>query len=530
MTVYAHKEINMKLGREEQTQLNNRFPKDVELSLGNHLSGKVQADLYEIIPVGKPAFLWITYFQNKNAALLVFKTQHGYKFEITTSCFIDELAYGTIFTGVYFTRPKTKDSFQSFFCINDIQYYRGKNVSEMTEMNMYNKLAFISQVFDNKELDNINGFDHILNISMPIFVNEYSIAQSYLGILPYPTYGIRFIDVKDKTAKGIQPGSVKSNTDEKCVFVVRANIEPDSYTLYAKGYKPNYEKHKSDYDINDNNGNKKSEENIHQDIDNKYGLVFSNKYGYLKKFGFGLVPTYQDSIRLNMLFRNIKENISIDAIEESDDEDEFENIEPTKFMIPNAEYKMYCYFSTNLNKWIPENIAPENTDISPLPKMNTFNQRNTHNNIHTKRVNNSSKTKQYTRNTQHQMSGNVFESVGPASHISSYKHNNRKYNQNYQNSQTQRHLTHLPQYQPQTSTYKKLKVDVNVDGFENKNNNSDGFINTSKIPRHNRNFNNKRLFSSPFQPFNKTQETHKPCFSPVNYRNFSSPSPTKTSF
>lgn len=490
----------MRLSQEEHSQLTNRFPKDVELSLGNHLSGKVHADLYEIIPVGKPAFLWLTYFQKKHAAILVFKTHKGYKFEITSASFIDELAYGTIFTGVFFTRPKTKESFYTFFCINDIQYYRGMNVNEMRDMNMYNKLSFISRVFDNKEIDNIHGIDNVLNISLPIFASDYSIAQSYLGILPYPTYGIRFIDIKDKTAKGIQPGSVKTKLEEKSIFVVRANIEPDSYTLYAKGYKPNYEKQNC-YD-----------EDVKSGDDSKYGIVFSNKYGYLKKLGFGLVPTYKDSIRMNMLFRNIKENISIDAIEESDDEDEFENIEPTKYMIPNAEYKMYCYFSTILNKWVPESLAPDTTELSPLPKFNNFNPKIKKSFINTNHMKHTNHTK---------IRENINSSQYQKAH--SYSHKN-KYNQ-----QTNYKRQHMQNAQTKKSTYKNLTVNVNMsnDRKLRENNSAGDFINTNEMPRHNRNFNDKRLFSSPFQPINKTPEMSETRCSPINYRAFSSPSPIK---
>ena len=42
--------------------------------------------------------------------------------------------------------------------------------------------------------------------------------------------------------------------------------------------------------------------------------------------GFTYIPDYKTSIFMNKLFRTIKENDNLDALEESDDEEEFENI------------------------------------------------------------------------------------------------------------------------------------------------------------------------------------------------------------
>ena len=54
---------------------------------------------------------------------------------------------------------------------------------------------------------------------------------------------------------------------------------------------------------------------------------------------------------MNKLFRNIKENQNLDALEESDDEEEFEDERPDKFVYLNKEYKMVCKYNTKFNKW-----------------------------------------------------------------------------------------------------------------------------------------------------------------------------------
>ena len=54
---------------------------------------------------------------------------------------------------------------------------------------------------------------------------------------------------------------------------------------------------------------------------------------------------------MNSLFRNIKENINLDALEESDDEDEFENISLDKYVDLDKKYVMKL--ATNFKSWKP---------------------------------------------------------------------------------------------------------------------------------------------------------------------------------
>jgi hypothetical protein len=67
-----------------------------------------------------------------------------------------------------------------------------------------------------------------------------------------------------------------------------------------------------------------------------------------------LVPDYNTSVLLNRLFRNIKENQNLDALEESDDEDEFENDRLDKFMRTDTqEVRMVCQFHPKFKRWVP---------------------------------------------------------------------------------------------------------------------------------------------------------------------------------
>jgi hypothetical protein len=64
------------------------------------------------------------------------------------------------------------------------------------------------------------------------------------------------------------------------------------------------------------------------------------------------IPNYKTSVMMNSLFRNIKENRNLDALEESDDEDEA--------LIPlvdlNKWVRMSCAFSPRFKRWQPVNV------------------------------------------------------------------------------------------------------------------------------------------------------------------------------
>ena len=56
---------------------------------------------------------------------------------------------------------------------------------------------------------------------------------------------------------------------------------------------------------------------------------------------------------MNNIFRIIKENKNLDYLEESDDEEEFENINLDKYVDLNKKYIMKCEYNFNFKKWIP---------------------------------------------------------------------------------------------------------------------------------------------------------------------------------
>jgi hypothetical protein len=64
---------------------------------------------------------------------------------------------------------------------------------------------------------------------------------------------------------------------------------------------------------------------------------------------------------MNSIFRKIKENANLDAIEESDDEDDFQDGRPDKYVDLKKTVVMECAFNSKFKKWVPVKMATGNT-------------------------------------------------------------------------------------------------------------------------------------------------------------------------
>ena len=66
---------------------------------------------------------------------------------------------------------------------------------------------------------------------------------------------------------------------------------------------------------------------------------------------------------MNRLFRKIKENENLDALEESDEEEEFENDKEDRHVYLEREYSMQCSYHYKFKKWVPIKIVNESFPI-----------------------------------------------------------------------------------------------------------------------------------------------------------------------
>lgn len=102
---------------------------------------------------------------------------------------------------------------------------------------------------------------------------------------------------------------------------------------------------------------------IQNDIYYLYCLNNDNKEEY---YDIALIPNFNTSVMMNKLFRKIKENDNLDALEESDSEEEFENEKEDRFVYLDKSYNMVCLYNNKFKKWYPIKIADSNTKIITL--------------------------------------------------------------------------------------------------------------------------------------------------------------------
>ena len=131
------------------------------------------------------------------------------------------------------------------------------------------------------------------------------------------------------------------------------SISGYSETRYLGSYLLN---NNNNYNYNNLTATFKITPNISNDIYNLF-ILNNNKELF---YDLALIDSYKTSIFMNNLFRNIKENKNLDTLEESDNEEEFENIENNKYVYLEKTYNIECLYSYKFKKWIPQKISKNN--------------------------------------------------------------------------------------------------------------------------------------------------------------------------
>ena len=116
------------LNNSEKKYLMKKFPK-IELSYEKRLHKKVHTDLYLIIPKGKKYFAWFRRFNDKyQCFFFILSNNKRYVQDVMVynCCFDKKLTIytGTIIYGTIFLAKNIR-----FFSVEDVFYYKGKNVS-----------------------------------------------------------------------------------------------------------------------------------------------------------------------------------------------------------------------------------------------------------------------------------------------------------------------------------------------------------------------------------------------------------------
>jgi hypothetical protein len=315
------------------------------------------------IPYGRKYYAWFTFYENRNVCILMElnREKRVAKTEIINTLFDSSLALGTVLYGAIEERSQTTNGAQSFFVIEDIFYFRGL---PMKSMEFTDRLGYVCQtleLLESRFAPQVSESVKQVVFCAPLMcrIAETAAYVPKFGIftdadrMAYVPHHVQYrcltttepilnvfpakINLGPHAASGGAPPSVSKTTGDAThthhipfvpyranynkpqyretrptVFVIQADLQCDIYRLYAYG--------------------------------SNRSLVY---------YGPAAIPDYHTSVLMNGIFRKIKENRNLDYIEESDDEDEFENTDETRFVDLEKREMMECVFNHKFKKWVP---------------------------------------------------------------------------------------------------------------------------------------------------------------------------------
>ena len=308
--------------------IKKKFP-NIKLSYETIIHNKVfNPQFIVIIPKGKKCFLWFYMFNDKPTCFIVEKNNNNIFIKITSCCFSKKLAYNTILYGTLFNYNNV-----NFFSAEDVFYFKGE---EINNYNWNRKLHIFKDLFSNY-IETVNYNKKFISIGLPIMAKKNEDINTLISKLPYEIDSLQFklfskinsflsLDIKKFK---LENGKSKNPNLKAVTFVINADVQNDIYNLFVSTY------------------------------DN------------LEFIGLAGIPSYKISVMMNNLFRIIKENKNLDSLEESDDEDEFQNHLIDKYVNIDKYINMKCIFNKKFRKWIP--IAISNEQAITKEEFNTLN-------------------------------------------------------------------------------------------------------------------------------------------------------------
>ena len=323
-------------------ELLGRLP-SFELSYETISHKKVSSD-YNItlaIPYGKKSYIWFTFLRDKDVCLLL---EIGREKKVSSMKILSDinlpisLAYGTILYGSLCEIP---DKGQ-YFVTEDILYSKGISISKQP---FNERLGFLYELFTlyPEWFYNNTSFPIVLPVCWALDENcSQHIPEHIQAKIPYTVHHIQHRSlqyivpyVNIPFTRNIIP--VSNNTSTNILFIPPALPRFD----YSK---PQY-KRPTTFEI---------KADLQNDI---YHLYAFGKNAERIYCGIAYIPNYNTSCYMNSLFRDIKENRYLDSLEESDDEEEFQNMKEDKFVDLEKLLAIECVYTYKFRRWTPVNVA-----------------------------------------------------------------------------------------------------------------------------------------------------------------------------
>jgi hypothetical protein len=318
------------------------------------ITHKKVSDIYDIglaVPQSKKYILWFTFYEDRNVCILMElnKEKRIVRIQIPEFDFPHEFSFGTLFYGSYIHDMKN-DSLTTFI-IEDVLWYRGISLQKSL---CNERLAFIHQFFQRFGSQQNRTFQ----IHLAHFFKVCEITETDISKIPYDVHHLQY-RAFSATAPYVNlprpsPIQVLYTSPAQLPKVIPIS-KSEEILIRPPPYRMNVTKAQYRYPA------------IFQvvadtafDIYHLYAFGKGNTRVY---YNTAYIPNYKTSVFMNSLFRNIKENRNLDFIEESDDEEEFQNKEPSKWVDLEKMISMECVYLPKFRRWVPIHVASRNSKI-----------------------------------------------------------------------------------------------------------------------------------------------------------------------
>lgn len=181
------------------------------------------------------------------------------------------------------------------FTIEDVYAYKSNAVKHK---NWQEKEKIMHEIMSQIKQDYFNKKSAVIGLCV-----SRSTKDSLLNVvheISYPIYAIQHIYLGYYKMERFKPEPIH-------IYTIKADILPDIYHIYNDG----------------------------------------------TCIGQAYIPDYKTSVMMNNYFRNIKENNNLDALEESDDEEEFENDALDKYVDMKISIDFKCKYNKTFHLWVP---------------------------------------------------------------------------------------------------------------------------------------------------------------------------------
>ncbi len=324
------------LTNDDRQSILSEFP-DIKLCYEKIIHKKVfEFDYALLIPDGEKKFAWFTIYNDNYICVLIDANKN--KCKIMNACFSKNLCYGnTILYGTFFYHRNNP-----FFSIEDIYIYNNKHISRE---NWKCKLQNISSILKN-DIKQISYNNSFIVFGLPVMFDDPDTIS-----LKNIKYKITSIHYK------------KNNTNSSFV------LDIDKYFTKTVEQVIPVKEAETEVEVENNKNNSKIIFEIKPDLQNDIYHLYINNGQY---YGIACIPDYKTSVLMNSLFRNIKENNNLDSLEESDDDEEFENDDIYKFIKIKHPIKMRCLYNKRFKKWTPINRVNDNSILSSIKEIEQY--------------------------------------------------------------------------------------------------------------------------------------------------------------